>query len=61
LIIQGKEDQYGSEAQVSKIYQACIVSEGCIIPACKHHPHLERSEFVLEKISTWVTTRHLIS
>ena len=61
LIIQGKEDQYGSEAQVSKICQACIVSEGCIIPACKHHPHLERSEFVLEKISTWVTTRHLIS
>lgn len=61
LIIQGKEDQYGSELHVSKICNACVESEGCILPSCKHHPHLEKSEFVLEKVETWVEKHQLFS
>lgn len=61
LIMQGKEDQYGSELQVAKIAKACKNSVGVMIPTCKHHPHLEKSDFVLDKILVWIENSAIFS
>ena len=54
LIIQGKEDQYGTPLQVEMIVGSMKGGEGVILENCKHHPHLEQTEEVVELISDWV-------
>ncbi len=50
IIIQGKEDQYGTEKQVSEIISALSDAEGVMLENCKHHPHLEKTTEVIELI-----------
>lgn len=54
LAIQGAEDQYGTEEQVNSIVQNNSSRKGIIVPACGHHPHLEKGERVIQEISKWV-------
>lgn len=50
IIIQGKDDQYGTEKQVSEIVSALSNAEGVMLENCKHHPHLEKTNEVIELI-----------
>lgn len=54
LAIQGKDDQYGTEEQVNSIVLNKVNRLGRIIPACGHHPHLERKETVIRELQNWV-------
>ncbi len=55
LALQGERDEYGSPAQVDLI--AAGVSGPCrpwIIPDCRHVPHFQATEAVLERIAGFV-------
>lgn len=54
LAIQGAEDQYGTEEQVNSIVLDHSNRKGIIIPACGHHPHLEKREIVIRETNNWV-------
>ncbi|MBS1646128.1 MAG: alpha/beta hydrolase [Bacteroidetes bacterium] len=55
LIIQGKDDEYGTLNQVEKITkQVRGKSFALTIPNVKHTPHKETEEFILEKASTFI-------
>lgn len=53
LIIQGKEDQYGTPLQVKLIVDGMKRGEGVILENCKHHPHLEKTDEVVDLIANW--------
>lgn len=56
LQIQGKEDQYGSEAQLTAI--ACLAGgpvSTCLLEACRHAPHFERPAQTLSLIAEFVS------
>lgn len=55
LIIQGKEDEFGSLLQVEKIInQTKGESEQLIIEKVKHTPHKEVPELILEEVSKFI-------
>lgn len=57
LIIQGQNDQYGTEKQVQLIAESIAgKSTSVIIEQCGHIPHLEQSNRVLSEIKNWITT-----
>lgn len=51
LIIQGREDQYGTPLQVDLIVEKLPQAKGVILENCKHHPHLEKTEEVINMIA----------
>ncbi|WP_107037913.1 alpha/beta fold hydrolase [Brumimicrobium mesophilum] len=53
LIIQGNEDQYGTDQQVNGIVDLLENSEAYFIDDCGHAPHLEKEEIVISKINNW--------
>ncbi|MDX1652403.1 MAG: alpha/beta hydrolase [Brumimicrobium sp.] len=55
LIIQGKNDQYGTEKQVELIDKALVNARPLYIENCGHAPHLEHTEEVIEAIWKWST------
>jgi pimeloyl-ACP methyl ester carboxylesterase len=55
LAIQGKNDQYGTEEQVNSIVDSHENQLKELIPACGHHPHLEKKETVIREIENWFT------
>lgn len=55
LIIQGEDDQYGTNEQVDIICSLLENATSLIIKDCGHAPHLEKPEQVIEKIRTWST------
>ncbi len=50
LIIQGRNDQYGTEKQVNEIVSSLLNAKGIILENCKHHPHLEKPKMLAELI-----------
>ena len=55
LVIQGKQDQYGTTAQITSLQkniQAPLTT--VMINECKHSPHLEKEKEVLEAIVRFV-------
>jgi pimeloyl-ACP methyl ester carboxylesterase len=54
LALQGKNDQYGTKEQVNSIVSDHTNRKGLIIPACGHHPHLEKKEVIIREISDWL-------
>lgn len=56
LAIQGLNDQYGTEEQVNSIVKGHANRTGKMIPACGHHPHLEKSAEMVNLISGWIST-----
>lgn len=55
LAIQGEEDQYGTKAQIEAIgAQTGSGARTLLIPNCRHSPHLEQGEVVLQAIHSFV-------
>ncbi|PKR80423.1 hypothetical protein CW751_10165 [Brumimicrobium salinarum] len=54
LILQGDDDQYGTDQQVNGIVELLENAEGFFIDDCGHAPHLEKEEVVIEKIMEFV-------
>ncbi len=49
LVVQGEEDQYGTLDQVRRIEAGITAPRTTLVlPACGHHPHLERPEEALQ-------------
>lgn len=55
LAIQGINDQYGTDEQVNSIVEGYLNRTGKMIPACGHHPHLEKTKEIVDLISEWIT------
>lgn len=53
LIIQGNEDQYGTNQQVKGICDLLDNANPKIIEDCGHAPHLEQKEVVIKAIAEW--------
>lgn len=53
LVIQGEDDQYGTNEQVEIICDLLEKAEPFFIKDCGHAPHLEKDEKVIEKIKSW--------
>ena len=52
LVIQGKEDQYGTEAQVTAIQEGIGNNiQVSIMAECQHSPHFDQQEKTLDRIS----------
>ncbi|MTI09510.1 alpha/beta fold hydrolase [Curvivirga aplysinae] len=55
LILQGAEDEYGSEKQVESILTHITgPTKACMIPNCRHIPHLQQQEEVLNQCVTFL-------
>lgn len=53
LVIQGEDDQYGTEKQVDSIVDLNKKAQKMLIQNCGHHPHLEKPMEVLFAIHEW--------
>ena len=52
LVIQGREDQYGTLAQVEEVETRSYAPvDVAVIDACKHSPHMDQPERVLEAVA----------
>jgi pimeloyl-ACP methyl ester carboxylesterase len=59
LVIQGEDDEYGTLAQVEAVTsQVSGPTESLVIPRCRHSPHRDRPEVVLNATLTFLD-RHL--
>lgn len=54
LIMQGREDQYATEAQVAAIVDKTPQAEAALIDHCGHTPHREQTEIVLAQMSAFI-------
>jgi pimeloyl-ACP methyl ester carboxylesterase len=55
LAIQGKDDQYGSMAQLDALEQGLKTPFTRLeLPDCKHAPHLEQAEKTLAAVKDWL-------
>ncbi len=56
LVIQGKEDEYGSEAQVIGIIKnsGSKIKKSVMIEACGHIPHFQAKEIVLKEMIEFI-------
>lgn len=53
LIIQGDNDQYGTDQQVKGIVGLLENAKACFLSDCGHSPHLEKETEVIEAIRKW--------
>lgn len=59
LILQGTDDQYGTDAQIKAIEAGLICpSETVMIEAAQHSPHLEQPDATISAITAFIT-KHL--
>lgn len=54
LVIQGREDEYGTLAQVEAIRARSDKAQALILERCGHSPHRDRKERTLEAIASFV-------
>ncbi|MEJ2176592.1 MAG: alpha/beta hydrolase [Gammaproteobacteria bacterium] len=55
LLMQGKQDQYGTEAQINAATRNCAAQvETKMLDDCRHAPHLEREQTTIEAISQFI-------
>ena len=58
LVIQGRDDQYGTEAQVTAVTsQTSGPAEHLLVEACGHTPHREKPEVTTARIAQFIDTR----
>ena len=55
LAIQGKDDEYGTMEQIDSIGRGTAAATLLALPACRHSPHRDQPDAVLE------ATRHLVA
>ena len=56
LIIQGRQDEYGTHAQYDSIARAAPQTDVLVLGRCGHSPHRDRPGQVLEAIKSFVST-----
>lgn len=54
LVVQGREDQYGTLAQVEAVRARVLRAEVLILEECRHVLHLEQGEVVLGEITSFM-------
>ena len=54
LLIQGTEDEYGTEEQIVRIRRQARDVEILHLPGCRHSPHRDQPERVLQAIGSWI-------
>ena len=56
LVIQGDDDEYGTEMQVDSIFNKApnLQNEKLMIPNCGHLPHLTHEEIVIQEIKSFI-------
>lgn len=54
LAIQGEDDEYGTAAQVETVAREVERGELLLIPDCKHSPHRDQPEIVINAVETFV-------
>ena len=55
LVIQGAEDEYGTQAQVEAIVRGVSGQvDRMIVPRCGHAPHIQAREVVLERMTRFI-------
>ena len=58
FVIQGADDEYGTDAQVEAIVRGVSGPvESLIVPDCGHAPHIQARETVLERMARFVRTQ----
>jgi pimeloyl-ACP methyl ester carboxylesterase len=59
LAIQSEQDEYGSMEQIDRIARAAPDVELCKLEQCRHSPHRDRPDAVLEAVSNWIRRHRL--
>jgi pimeloyl-ACP methyl ester carboxylesterase len=57
LMIQGRDDEYGSPRQLAAVSQAVLESQSFLLDACGHSPHREHPDQVVEIARAFLTNR----
>jgi pimeloyl-ACP methyl ester carboxylesterase len=54
LLIQGEDDEYGTTAQLDAIKAGTRSVETVMLPDCRHSPHRDQPEMVLDRIEGFI-------
>jgi pimeloyl-ACP methyl ester carboxylesterase len=54
LAIKAEQDEYGSMEQINRIARLVPEVELCKLEQCRHSPHRDRPDAVLEAVSSWM-------
>jgi pimeloyl-ACP methyl ester carboxylesterase len=54
LAIQGMQDEYGTLVQIDRIARQAAHVETLKLEGCRHSPHRDQPEAVLNRITTWI-------
>jgi pimeloyl-ACP methyl ester carboxylesterase len=57
LVVQGRDDRYGTVAQVQSIVDRHADTDSLLLSACGHAPHRERGALVTGVVARWVAER----
>jgi len=56
IVIQGRNDEYGTLAQVAAIQRRVLATQSLILPLCGHSPHRDQPSLTLDAISKFIAT-----
>jgi pimeloyl-ACP methyl ester carboxylesterase len=56
LVIQGENDEYGTQAQVQSIRRHIPAAQALILPRCGHSPHRDHANLTVETIAKFIST-----
>ena len=54
IVIQGRNDEYGTLAQVAAIQRRVLATQSLILPLCGHSPHRDQPSLTLDAISKFI-------
>jgi pimeloyl-ACP methyl ester carboxylesterase len=54
LVVQGEEDEYGTQKQIDAVQHGAGTAEVLLLPRCGHSPHRDQPEATLRGISDFV-------
>src|SRR5882724_3983112 len=57
LALQGEDDEYGSLEQVQRIARSAPLAESVSLAQCRHSPHRDQPDQVLEALGVWMKHR----
>jgi pimeloyl-ACP methyl ester carboxylesterase len=56
LALQGEQDEYGSLEQIRGIERLSPRAQSCILAHCRHSPHKDQPEAVIEAMKEFIQT-----
>jgi pimeloyl-ACP methyl ester carboxylesterase len=54
LAIQGEQDEYGTMEQIDRIERGAVNVQLCRLERCRHSPHRDRPDAVIEEVTHWM-------